>query len=104
MTKQMSKMTIEELIAEAAILFDNDEKSQGNTETTETDWDTDSGLGIGGIGNDQSMPHIPSEKSIAKVQEMHDTDTICRRCHASQNFDGAMFTTLGGTNICDDCV
>lgn len=65
-------------------------------------WDTDSGLGIGGINNDQSMPFIPSERAIARVQRMYDTDTICRRCGASRNFGGAMFTTIGG-NICDDC-
>jgi len=65
--------------------------------------DTDSGLGIGGINNDQSMPFIPSVRAIERVQKMHDTDTICRKCGASGNFDGAMFTTLGGSNICDDC-
>lgn len=65
--------------------------------------DIDSGLGIGGINNDQSMPVIPSVRAIERVQKMHDTDTICKRCGASANFDGAMFTTLGGSNICDDC-
>jgi hypothetical protein len=64
--------------------------------------DTDSGLAIGGINNDQSMPIIPTERAIAKAQYMLDTDVICRRCGASRNFDGAMFTTVGG-NICDDC-
>lgn len=66
-------------------------------------WDADSGLGIGGINNDQTMPIVPSVAAIARVQRMHDTDTVCRRCGASAHFDGAMFTTLGGTNICDDC-
>lgn len=56
--------------------------------------DIDSGLGIGGINNDQSMPAIPSVRAIERVQKMHDTDTICKRCGASANFDGAMFTTL----------
>jgi len=65
--------------------------------------DVDSGLGIGGINNDQAMPFIPSVRAIERVQKMHDTDTICKRCGASANFDGAMFTTLGGSNICDDC-
>lgn len=65
--------------------------------------DTDSGLGIGGINNDQSMPMIPSAAAIERLQRMHDTDTICRRCGASRNFDGAMFSTLAGSNICDDC-
>lgn len=66
-------------------------------------WDSDSGLGIGGINNDQSMPTVPSVAAIARVQRLHDTDTMCSRCGASAHFDGAMFTTLGGTNICDDC-
>lgn len=65
--------------------------------------DIDSGLGIGGINNDQSMPIIPSLRAMERVQKMHDTDTICKRCGQSANFDGAMFTTLGGSNICDDC-
>ncbi len=65
--------------------------------------DTDSGLGIGGINNDQTLPFVPSAAAIGRVQRMHDTDTVCRRCGASANFDGAMFTTLGGSNICDDC-
>lgn len=65
--------------------------------------DIDSGLGIGGINNDQSMPFVPSAAALKRVQRMHDTDTVCRRCGASAKFDGAMFTTLGGTNICDDC-
>ena len=65
--------------------------------------DIDSGLGIGGINNDQSAPFVPSVAAIERMQRLHDTDTVCRRCGASANFDGAMFTTLGGTNICDDC-
>lgn len=64
--------------------------------------DIDSGLGIGGINNDQSAPFVPSAAAIERVQRLHDTDTVCRRCGASKNFDGAMFTTVGG-NICDDC-
>lgn len=64
--------------------------------------DTDSGLGIGGINNDQSLPVIPSERAIAYTQRLMETDVVCKRCGASQNFDGARFTT-SGTNICDDC-
>jgi len=66
-------------------------------------YDSDSGLGIGGINNDQSMPFIPSAAAIGRVQRLHDTDTICRRCGASKNFGGAMFTNFSGSNICDDC-
>jgi len=61
-----------------------------------------SGLGIGGINGDQSIPVIPSVEAIERVQRMHDTDVVCRRCGASKNFDGAMFTT-GGGGVCDDC-
>ena len=77
-----------------------------NIDAQKSEWqsmDIDSGLGIGGINNDQSMPFIPSARAIERVQKMHDTDTICKRCGASENFDGAMFTTLGGSGICDDC-
>ena len=66
--------------------------------------DTDSGLGIGGIGNDQSMPTVPSARAFARVQRLSDTDTVCRRCGASKHFDGAMFTTITGSGICDDCI
>tara|TARA_R110000868_G_C10607994_1_gene741133 strand:+ start:99 stop:515 length:417 start_codon:yes stop_codon:yes gene_type:complete len=65
---------------------------------------TDSGLGIGGIRNDQSMPIIPSARAFARVQRLSDTDTVCRRCGASKHFDGAMFTTITGSGICDDCI
>ena len=64
--------------------------------------DIDSGLGIGGINNDQSMPVIPSLQAMERVQKMYDTDKICKRCGSSKNFDGAMFTTYGN-GICDDC-
>lgn len=77
-------------------------KSTRAGDASPSTWDTDSGLGIGGINNDESMPFIPSERAIARVQRMYDTDTICRRCGGSKNFSGAMFTTIGG-NICDDC-
>ena len=66
--------------------------------------DTDSGLGIGGINNDQSRRTIPSAEAIERMQRMKNTDTVCRRCGASQNFDGAMFSTIGqSSRICDDC-
>jgi len=60
-----------------------------------------SGLGIGGLANYEETPVIPSVRAMERVQRMHDTDVICRRCGASKNFDGAMFTT--GGNVCDDC-
>lgn len=66
--------------------------------------DTDSGLGIGGINNDQSMPTVPSARALARVQRLSDTDTVCSRCGASKHFDGAVFTTIAGSGICDDCI
>lgn len=65
--------------------------------------DTDSGLGIGGINNDQTIPTIPTIAGLGRVEKMQATDIVCKRCGASKNFDGAMFTTLGGQKICDDC-
>jgi len=61
-------------------------------------------FGIGGIGvfSENEMPIIPSVAAIERMEKLEKTDVICRRCGASQNFDGAMFTT-SGTNICDDC-
>ena len=64
--------------------------------------DSDSGLGIGGINNDQSLPIIPTTEDIERIQRMHDTDIVCKRCGASKNFDGAQFTQ-GQNKICDDC-
>lgn len=66
--------------------------------------DTDSGLGIGGINRDQSMPVIPSIAALERIEKMTKTDIVCKKCGASQNFGGAMFTTLRGSRICDDCV
>ena len=65
--------------------------------------DIDSGLGIGGINNDQSAPIVPSIRALKKLEKMVNSDVICKRCGGSKNFDGAMFTTLCGGNICDDC-
>ena len=64
--------------------------------------DIDSGLGIGGINNDQSLPIIPSAADIERFENMQATDKVCKRCGASKNFAGAMFTN-GSKNICDDC-
>ena len=88
-----------EITAEPPILATQPQAGAAEWQTM----DIDSGLGIGGINNDQSAPFVPSAAAIARVQHLHDTDTVCRRCGASAHFDGAMFTTLGGSNICDDC-
>ena len=70
-----------------------------------TNWksmDSDSGLGIGGINNDQSMPIIPSAEAIRRRMEAEKSAKVCRKCGAS-SLDGAMFTTVVGSGICDDC-
>ena len=64
--------------------------------------DFDRGFGIGGLGLHEEPPVIPTEAALRRVERLEATDTICQRCGASRNFDGAMFTT-GGGNICDDC-
>lgn len=64
--------------------------------------DFDRGFGIGGLGRYEEPPVIPSDRAIERMLKLTDTDVICRRCGASMNFDGAMFTT-GGCDICDDC-
>ena len=61
-----------------------------------------SGLGIGGLGNYDEPAIIPSVKAIEREQYLFDTDVVCRKCGASKNFDGAMFTN-GGGDVCDDC-
>ena len=61
-----------------------------------------SSLGIGGLATYEETPVVPSLAAIERAQRLMDTDVVCRRCNASKNFDGAMFTT-GGGNVCDDC-
>ena len=61
-----------------------------------------SGLGMGGLSTYEEQPIIPTIAQIDHAQHLMDTDIICRKCGASMNFDGAMFTT-GGCDICDDC-
>lgn len=81
-------------------------KPQQQSQPTPQKWQTmdiDSGLGISGINNDQAAPVVPSVETIERMQHLHDTDTVCRRCGASKHFDGTMFSTFGGGDICDDC-
>ena len=61
-----------------------------------------SGLGIGGLGTHQEKPIIPTVAAIKRVERLEAEMTVCRRCGASDVFDGAMFTD-GGGDICDDC-
>lgn len=65
--------------------------------------DTDSGLGIGGINNDQSAPFVPSIKAAQKMDATNKRTRKCCRCGQTDTYHGAMFTTLSGGNICDDC-
>ena len=62
-------------------------------------------MAVSGIGvfEENETPVIPSEAALARIEKMEGTDVVCRRCGASRNFDGAMFTTMRGGNICDDC-
>jgi len=61
-----------------------------------------SGLGIGGLGTYDEKPIIPTVATIQRVERLESEMTVCRRCGASDVFDGAMFTD-GGGDICDDC-
>lgn len=64
---------------------------------------SESGLGIGGLATYEETPVIPSERQLERLERLLATEQICKRCGAS-SLDGAMFTTLGGSCICDDCV
>ena len=72
-------------------------------ESQATTHDFDRGFGIGGLGRYVEDPIIPTARGIGRMERMEATDTICRRCGTSKNFDGAMFTTMAGDDICDDC-
>jgi len=62
-------------------------------------------IGIGQLKtyqkNEQQV--IPSEQALKRHDEKIRRAQVCRRCGASE-LDGAMFTTLAGSGICDDCV
>lgn len=62
-------------------------------------------IGIGGIGvfAENEMPVIPSAAAIER-QIARESAAVRCRCCGSSSLDGAMFTTLGGQPICDDCV
>jgi hypothetical protein len=65
--------------------------------------DFDSGLGIGGLSRYEEPPAIPSVAALERYERMLEQATTCTRCGAS-SLDGAMFTTLAGGDVCDDCV
>ena len=64
--------------------------------------DFDGGFGIGGLGNYQEPPTIPTIAQMARLEEMEARARYCQKCGESDVFDGAMFTT-GGGDVCDDC-
>ena len=62
-------------------------------------------IGIGGIGNytQNEAPHQPTAEEIeSQVRETRKA-LRCRRCGCSE-LSGAMFTTLGSSGVCDDCL
>ena len=65
--------------------------------------DFDRGFGIGGLERYTEPPTILTREQLKKLEQMEASDQRCHKCGASKNFDGAMFTTLGGSGICDDC-
>ena len=68
-----------------------------------TDFDR-GGFGIGGLGRYEEPPFIPTKAQMDKLECMEARATYCRRCGESDVFDGAMFTTLASSGLCDDCV
>ena len=64
--------------------------------------DFDRGFGIGGLGRFEEEPFVPSVQAMRRQAERESRTTICRRCGES-SLDGAMFTTIRGGNVCDDC-
>lgn len=62
-----------------------------------------SGLGIGGAGQYQEPPIVPTVEQMGRMERMERRARRCRRCGQSDVFDGAMFTTGGGGDVCDDC-
>ena len=59
-------------------------------------------FGIGSLGRHVEMPATPSLAAMERIEKMEARACYCRRCGQSDVFDGAMFTT-GGGSICDDC-
>lgn len=64
---------------------------------------SESGLGIGGLATYEEPVIVPTMPQLAALERLAAAEIICKRCGAS-SLDGAMFTTLGGEPICDDCV
>jgi len=65
--------------------------------------DIDSGLGIGGLATYEEPPMVPSVAAIEKHAARVRAAQRCKRCGQTE-LDGAMFTTIAGSGICDDCI
>ena len=93
---------------QAEILVGDDEQAQPDVPAqtlvdSAVSYDfSESGLGIGGLGAYDEKPIIPTVAAIQRVERLEAEMIVCRRCGASDVFDGAMFTD-GGGDICDDC-
>ena len=68
------------------------------------DYGFDRGFGIGGLGRHVEDPIIPTVEQMKRVEAAEAKMRICKRCGASDLYDGAMFTTIKGSGYCDDCV
>jgi hypothetical protein len=49
-----------------------------------------------------AIHNAPSERAIGRYERAVSKAIICRRCGTS-SLNGAMFTTMSGSGICDDC-
>jgi hypothetical protein len=78
--------------------------SSGVKQETQVE-DFQGSFGIGGIGiyQQNETPIIPSDETIRRYEEAVKNATVCKICGCS-SLDGAMFTTIRGGDICDDCV
>ena len=75
------------------------------TQQTEAQTICEPVLGIGAIGiyAANEMPVIPSIEGLARLEKRLASEQVCKRCGAS-SLDGAMFTTIAGSGVCDDCI
>lgn len=74
--------------------------NQGQPDESPFDFDS-GGFGIGGLARYEEKPFIPSERALKRYEKALQQATTCRVCGSS---DGAMFTTIAGGDVCDDCV
>jgi len=61
------------------------------------------GLGIGNLGRYVEEPAVPTIQQIERLEKLEAQAQYCKRCGCSDVFDGAMFTTIAGSGLCDDC-